>query len=115
MNAPHPLVRQLQGLREAAGLSQYEPSRRAEVDGCTVRNWETGRYGPTVHVLEKLGAIFGMRLVFVPEALVKELELIPTRPSEPVYGPLTLAEQVDNWRTLAEAIGAVDDVGQVAS
>lgn len=67
MSQPHPFVSLLQDLREEAGWSRYEATRRAGLGEGAIRGWETARYGPTVHGLEQYAAVFGYRLALVPD------------------------------------------------
>ena len=62
------LVRHLQRLREKAGLSRYEATRRAGLGEGSILKWETGRYGPTVHGLQQYARLFGLRVELVAEA-----------------------------------------------
>lgn len=114
MKTPDPLIEELHQLRTEAGLSVWETEKKADLGTSTVSKWESGTYGPTVHGLRKLAAVFGLRLALVPVSEVEqlhaetvarlELELVPDRPSSE-YPPITPAQALENLRVLAEAVG----------
>lgn len=58
----HSLINELRLLREEAGLSKAEAARRAGLTEGAISSWEIGRYGATVHGLERYAAVFGRSL-----------------------------------------------------
>jgi transcriptional regulator with XRE-family HTH domain len=59
--------RNLQTLREKAGLSQSELAARAEISVKSIQNWEIDRYQPRMDAILKLASALGVEL----EALMK--------------------------------------------
>jgi transcriptional regulator with XRE-family HTH domain len=56
-------VRQLATLRRAAGLTQAEVAARLGTSQSAVSELEGGRASPTLALLERYAALFGMRVV----------------------------------------------------
>ncbi|MFF5261316.1 hypothetical protein ACFY4C_20430 [Actinomadura viridis] len=113
----HPLIVQLAQMRIANDISRNAAVRRAGLGATTVRDWEVGRCGATVHGLEQYAGLFGYRLALVPEHAdprraeqleALELERLPVSPVE--LAPVTAEQAAENRRVLAQALGINDDM-----
>ncbi len=60
------LASQLMTLRKEAGLSQVQVAERAGLHQSTVNRVERGHSNLSQGALERIGAVFGARLAFVP-------------------------------------------------
>lgn len=53
-------MRTIRELREAAGMSQRELARRAEISYNTVYLWEQGKHAPRADALRRVAVVFGV-------------------------------------------------------
>lgn len=112
MRSPHPLIVQAAEHRKAAGLSARAAALKAGLGASWVLDCERGRTNPTVGALEQYLNLYGLALTVTGDPVRQlALEMIPSRPAEPVeYPPITPEAAAYNRRVLADALGIVDDM-----
>jgi transcriptional regulator with XRE-family HTH domain len=65
----------LRQLREEAGLSMMEASRRTGIDPAQLSRFESGQMVPTVDRLRKLGRVYGVAAWKILQLMEREEEL----------------------------------------
>lgn len=105
-------MNRIKELRQEAGISQLELSRKLSIGQGTISNWESGRYEPDIKSLQSMAEIFGVTVDYVigGERISKSKGI-----RIPVYGdvaaglPIEATENIVDYEEIDAALAATGE------